>query len=435
MRKIKYQVSTSISDNLFLHYNSFNNKYLLLNKSMNDLYENESIDNLKKESPKLFDQLVSGQFIVEDKMHEEDIAIFNRLSEKMDSSNYHIVINTTLDCNLRCWYCYEHKLKNSKLTPIVMEAIKKNIAIHYEESPYSTLKMSFFGGEPFMNANAIKEILSYANKFCNKKQISLIADFTTNSTLINKDIISFLKNFTCSFQITLDGDRTQHNHIKNIPNVDSYALTLNNIKLISDIISNSHVWLRINYDESTLTHMNKILDDIDCFDRNKVSLIIRKIWQLKASKINRELLLNAIQAIFDKGFIVDCYPLTIKRTCFAEHINQVLFNYDGQIFKCSTLSSFDKEHAMGILDFNTGKINWDKNKLSQITKNISSQRCISCGLYASCYGACNKNLLAFPKNDFCILNEINMSMKDYLMYNFKLNLLWSKYETTKPSSI
>lgn len=395
---------------------------------MDDLYENYSADDIKERNPTLYERLVSCQFLVADDMCEEDIAIFNRLTEKMDASTYHIVVNTTLDCNLRCWYCYEHKFKNSELSPSVIAAIKKNIVVHYEETPFSILKLSFFGGEPFMNINAIKDLLSYADKFCKEKHVSLIVDFTTNSTLINKDILAFIRDFTCRFQITLDGDREQHNKVKHIPGIDTYTLAIKHIEQIISSIHDSHVWLRINYDGETLTHINDILDDIDRFDRRKVSLIIRKVWQVKPSIIDRELLLNAIQAIFDKGFIVDCYPLTMKRLCFAEHINQVLFNYDGQIFKCSTLPTFDKEHAMGKLNFETGKIEWNKNKLSQITKLIRNERCMLCGLYASCYGACNKNLLAFPKNKFCILDEINMSMKDYLMYNFKLNLLWEKYE-------
>lgn len=38
---------------------------------------------------------------------------------------YNVVVNTTLDCNLSCWYCYENRIVGSKLSSGVIEAIKR----------------------------------------------------------------------------------------------------------------------------------------------------------------------------------------------------------------------------------------------------------------------------------------------------------------------
>lgn len=106
--------------------------------------------------------------------------------EKMVNSDrlYNVVVNTTLDCNLSCWYCYENRIVGSKLSSGVIEAIKKNIYLHYETTKFKTLKLSFFGGEPFLYFDGIKQLLDYSNVFCSERSIELIADFTTNSTLI-----------------------------------------------------------------------------------------------------------------------------------------------------------------------------------------------------------------------------------------------------------
>lgn len=56
---------------------------------------------------------------------------------------YNVVVNTTLDCNLSCWYCYENRIAGSKLSSGVIEAIKKNIYLHYETTKFKTLKLSF----------------------------------------------------------------------------------------------------------------------------------------------------------------------------------------------------------------------------------------------------------------------------------------------------
>lgn len=119
----------------------------------------------------------------------------------MDTTMYHIVVNVTLDCNLRCWYCYEKKIQNSKLYPNVIEAIESNISFQYNKTRFKTLKISFFGGEPFLNFEGIRTILSFANKFCETKGIVLLADFTTNATLIRQDYLEYLKNFICFFRL------------------------------------------------------------------------------------------------------------------------------------------------------------------------------------------------------------------------------------------
>ena len=77
---------------------------------------------------------------------------------------------------------------------------------------------------------------------------------------------------------------------------------------------------------------------------------------------------------------------------------------------------------MGTLDITTGNVIWDKNKISQISKVMYPMKCEDCGLFGSCYGACNKTLLQHPNQNFCILKEIGMDMREYLMYNFKLSL-------------
>lgn len=45
------------------------------------------------------------------------------------------------------------------------------------------------------------------------------------------------------------------------------------------------------------------------------------------------------------------------------------------------------------------------------------------------HGPCNKNILKSPDRT-CIIDEMNLSMRDYLMYNFKLNLLYENFSDT-----
>lgn len=120
-----------------------------------------------------------------------------------------------------------------------------------------------------MNFKAIKSILSYAKTFCDHRNIKLIADFTTNSTLINSAMIDFLKGYNCMFQITLDGDREQHNKIKAIKGIDTFQLVINNIYKLAENIPLSKIWVRINYDMDTLKNIDEIYGKLDGLNRKK----------------------------------------------------------------------------------------------------------------------------------------------------------------------
>ncbi len=132
---------------------------------------------------------MNNGFIVPDDFDELSFAEMSRHFEQYDRTLYHVIINPTLDCNLSCWYCYEKRKKGSKMKGDVIEGIKKMICHHYECMPFKCLKLSFFGGEPFVQYNVIRELIDFSKSFCDKKEIALLLDFTTNGTLITNSEI------------------------------------------------------------------------------------------------------------------------------------------------------------------------------------------------------------------------------------------------------
>lgn len=427
MRKVKYQLYTKIRDGIFLYFNSFSSKYLLLDDIKHNLYQTLPVSELENVQPALYSLLLKNQFIVTDDFDEQVIVEYKKLSAKMDTTMYHIVINVTLDCNLKCWYCYETKIHNSNIHENILEAIKLNISLHYTKTRFKTLKLSFFGGEPFLNFKAIKEILEYAKSFCVTNDVVLLADFTTNAIAIKDEYINFLKDYTCFFQITLDGDKEKHNRVKHLRGLDTFQCTLSKIHKISQTINKSYIWVRINYDAQTLAKIDDIISEIEDLDRKRTFLILRKIWQTESDTITSSQLTTAIQHILNHNFFVDSYALSRSGVCFAERMNQVLINYDGKVFKCSTLTSFDEGNTLGKLDLESGEVSWNMSKISQIPRIMTNGRCSKCALFPCCLGPCNKNLLKQTERA-CILDEMNMSMQEFLMYNFKLNLLYENFD-------
>lgn len=417
MKKSYYQLHTKVDKDYYLHIGFMNNSFVLLNRELHDLYSNtEDVDSLKTQNPKLYNTLVEHGFIISDDFDEVSHLEFEKKKSKFDRSLYHIVVNPTLDCNLSCWYCYEKKQANSAISQEVIEGIKKNIVAHDEQSPFRTLKLSFFGGEPFLQFGAIKDLSSFASDFCKTTKKSLILDFTTNGSLIKQEQLDALSQFPCMFQITLDGNRKQHNKIKFTKSreLDTYQLTLNNIKHILDTIDNCFVAIRINFDAKTLKNFDDILEDIKGFDRKRVKIILKKIWQVDNNQIDKEYLLDAIQKLFDHHFIVDYY--TQGGLCFGELLNEAIVNYDGKVFKCTTIEDFSEKNAYGHLDTQTGKIVWN-HKLSTIGYDLTTDKCKKCKLYPSCFGPCTLHLM--HGDDACFIDSLNLSMDEYLMFMYK----------------
>jgi len=77
-----------------------------------------------------------------------------------------------------------------------------------EYRTYKQLGIAFYGGEPILNFDLIREIIEYARKIF--KDWSLFFSMTTNGTIIDINIIRFLKENDVSLCISLDGPREIH---------------------------------------------------------------------------------------------------------------------------------------------------------------------------------------------------------------------------------
>lgn len=91
------------------------------------------------------------------------------------------------------------------------------------------------------------------------------------------------------FQITLDGDREQHNKIKFVHGrtLDTFQATCNNIHAILDTIPDSYVFVRINFDRHTLDNFDEILGQIEDLDRKRVTVMFmykNELNRIKAYK-------------------------------------------------------------------------------------------------------------------------------------------------------
>lgn len=108
-------------------------------------------------------------------------------------------------CNLRCSYCYVGDKNNQEMD---FGIAKKSIDYAIEKLKYhrdKRLTINFIGGEPLINFEFIKAVITYCEKqnaIYNMKYM-----ITTNGLLLNEEIIGYLIKKKFSLKISIDGSR------------------------------------------------------------------------------------------------------------------------------------------------------------------------------------------------------------------------------------
>jgi uncharacterized protein len=185
--------------------------------------------------PSVFKKFTEWGFFVKDDIDEVDILRYRHKMEVIDSRDYNLIINPTLECNFSCWYCYQEHPKghmSEKTKQTVMAHIKYMI----EKKHITRLDLGWFGGEPLLYFDeVVYPIAAYAKLLCGKHNIPYRAQITTNASKIDMPMIEKMKEIKLpSFQITIDGDPKRHNLIRNEKGKPSFD-TIKYSQIINDV--------------------------------------------------------------------------------------------------------------------------------------------------------------------------------------------------------
>lgn len=142
-----------------------------------------------------------------------------------------IDLDMTQNCCLRCTYCFKGE-KHAKPLPFEVgtRAIDLLIAESGEET---TLSVALFGGEPLMEFDTLRRIVCYGERKARYFGKRLNFGATTNSCLINDEILDFFARHRLRFHTSIDGGPASHDEHRVWPNgKGSSAVAFPNIKRI-----------------------------------------------------------------------------------------------------------------------------------------------------------------------------------------------------------
>lgn len=145
-----------------------------------------------------------------------------------------MVIQLTQNCNLRCSYCvYSGNYVNRQHTGKRMSFDIARKSIDYLLSHSKDLEevtIGFYGGEPLLELNLIKQCVEYVNENAEGKDV--LYSITTNGTLINGETVKFLMENNFTLIISLDGGKETHDVHRRFATTGkgSFELIMDNIK-------------------------------------------------------------------------------------------------------------------------------------------------------------------------------------------------------------
>jgi len=142
--------------------------------------------------------------------------IAGQLKEKTSGVVKALCLHVAHTCNLNCSYCFASQGKyHGDRAVMSFEVGKQALDFLIENSKgRRNLEVDFFGGEPLMNFDVVKQLVAYARsreKECGK---NFRFTLTTNGVLIDDDVIDFANREMSNVVLSLDGRKEVHDRFR-----------------------------------------------------------------------------------------------------------------------------------------------------------------------------------------------------------------------------
>ena len=331
------------NDKEVIIYNYLNHGVVSLER---DIYDNI----FDKKNEKVVKSLIKQEYLLDEKIDEKE-KFMNALMDEWNNSQFlDLHILTTTGCNFKCPYCYQCGIKATALNEEKLDKEMTFLDKYIKDNNIHECRIEVTGGEPTTNWKIVEKMLPRLKKIFRENKVKFETLIVTNGYLLDKEKVDFISKYNWKrLQLTIDGLEEVHNKRRVYPgNGNSFKTIISNLDYIINNNKIKVVNIRINYDNSNINEVPKLLDFLhDRYGTEKIrislGLITKTVDGTDANNfINKygindnefiDAYIKLYKELMKRGF--ETYDLfAYDGMCTSKLKHGFLLQPDGKIIKC-----------------------------------------------------------------------------------------------------
>ena len=311
-----------------------------------------------------------------------------------------VTLSLTHDCNLACHYCYAGKKSHKNMTPDTAYKIV-NFALA-QSNNNQPVQINFFGGEPFLCLDLMREVADYTLQYAEQKQLDVELGVTTNGTLLGEDALRFLIDYSVDLCISLDGPENIHDHQRVYPDGSgTFKDVMGNLKKAKANLPS----LQVNtvFGPSTLTSLPDVMDfliglDVPAIHLNPDIMTQWNVTDCQTLGPVMEQVADRYIACYQRGCELAVNLIDGKAILFLKDgyksedrcgMGETEFGFapSGNIYACERFIGQDDDPRFRLGNIHTGIDPKRRCQIVSMRGNRNSE-CVNCNLNTYCMNWC-----------------------------------------------
>jgi len=342
-------------------------------------------------------------------LYSEEVDTRN-ISYNSDNVIKAMCLHVAHDCNLRCKYCFasqgDFKGERSLMS---LEVGKRALEFLCENSGRRrNLEVDFFGGEPLMNFDLVKELVNYGREIEKKYNKHFRFTITTNGVLLDDEKIDYINENMDNVVLSLDGRKDVNDNMrKTVTGKGSYDVIIPKFKELVKRRGDKDYYIRgtftsynLDFSEDALHFYNEgfkkiSIEPVVTSPENDYALKDEHVDEIlrEYEKFSKEYIDIKKK---DKDFLFFHFMIDLKQgPCLAKRSigcgagsEYVAVTPEGELYPCHQFVG-NEDFKLG--DVFSGVLNTKKREEFKKANVFAKEECKSCWAKFYCSGGCHAN--------------------------------------------
>ncbi|MDY3792206.1 MAG: thioether cross-link-forming SCIFF peptide maturase [Oscillospiraceae bacterium] len=323
----------------------------------------------------------------------------------------------TMDCNLRCEYCFASQGDYAMGRKVMsFETGKKALDFLLENSgDRENLEVDFFGGEPLMNWDVVKKLVEYGRSKEAEYHKHFRFTVTTNGLLLDEEKMDFINKEMSNVVLSIDGRKDVNDRVrKRVDGSGCYDRIIPKFKELAEKRNYENYYVRGTFTKYNLDFASDVfhlydlgfdqisVEPVVCDHDEKYAITERDLPAVfsEYERLAQLMLVNEKKGkhfnFFHFMLDLDQGPCAIKRLRGCGSGNEyVAITSDGDIYPCHQFVGIP-EYLMG--NIHSGEFNTDIKKDFAAAHIYNKEDCRKCWAKFYCSGGCNANNFIYTGN-------------------------------------